>query len=428
MLLRARTILPITRPAIENGALRVKGGKVLEVGPWGELVPDGGEPTLDLGEVIVLPGLINAHCHLDYTGMAGQILPPKKFPDWIKALLALKGGWSYSEFARSWLDGANMLVRNGVTTVANIEAVPELVSEAWDTTPLRVFSFLEMTGVKSRRPPQNILQETTERMDSLPSGRNHVGLSPHAPYSTTPELIRLSARTARERGLRLETHVAESAEEFDMYAHRRGPLFDWLKGQRDMSDCGSGSPIRYLSSQGFLGPNLLAIHVNYLGEGDAELLGTAGTSVVHCPKSHQYFQHQEFPYNELKLHQVNVCLGTDSLASSMKTRGQAPELSMFGEMQTMARAFPSLSPRELVEMVTLNAARALGMQGQIGEIAPGACADLIVLPAGGSSAETYETVCWASGPVMASMVTGVWAIQPSAAVPTIRDGFDGVGR
>src|SRR5690606_19255911 len=103
--------------------------------------------------------LVNAHCHLDYTNMAGMIPAPKNFPDWIKAMLALKAHWSYSEYSQSWLNGAQMLLRTGTTTLADIEAVPELLPDVWNATPLRVVSLLELTNVKSRRPASEIICE-----------------------------------------------------------------------------------------------------------------------------------------------------------------------------------------------------------------------------------------------------------------------------
>ena len=103
------------------------------------------------GEVVLLPGLVNAHCHLDYTDMAGELPPPRTFTDWIPLITAAKTAWGYSDYARSWLRGAHMLLRNGTTTVADIEAMPDLLPELWDATPLRVFSFLEMTGIRARR-------------------------------------------------------------------------------------------------------------------------------------------------------------------------------------------------------------------------------------------------------------------------------------
>ena len=134
------------RPPIEDGAVSIAGNRILAVGRWADQ-PDRRE-VVDLGESILLPGLINAHCHLDYTHMAGHIPPPKSFTDWIKAMVALKSAWSYTEFAASWLSGAQMLLRTGVTTVADIEAVPELIPDLWSSTPLRVISFRELINLK----------------------------------------------------------------------------------------------------------------------------------------------------------------------------------------------------------------------------------------------------------------------------------------
>src|SRR5439155_12184725 len=235
-----------------------------------------------------------------------------------------------SDYAQSWLNGAKMLVRTGTTTVADIEAVPELLPEVWQTTPLRVFSFLEMTGITSRRQPRAILRETVARVAALGASRCRAALSPHAPYSTVPELLRLSAATARRRRWRLATHVAESAQEFDMFARGRGEMFDWLRrSQRDMSDCGLGSPVEHLARCGALSRNLLAVHVNYLGAQDAALLAKAKVSVVHCPRSHAYFGHDPFPRRRLAKAGVNLCLGTDSLATVYKIRRQTVELNLF---------------------------------------------------------------------------------------------------
>ena len=306
LLLRARGVLPIAGSPVRDGAVLVAGSDVLAVGRWKELKSFPHHTVVDLGDALIVPGLINAHCHLDYTDMAGQISPLKSFSDWIKAMLALKAHWTYSDYALSWLHGARMLLRNGVTTVADIEAVPELLPEVLTATPLRVCSFLELTGVRSRRPPAAIIADAAEKIDAL---RTWAGLSPHAPYSTTPELLRLAADLARQRRWPVATHVAESREEFEMLVSARGAMFDWLHGQRNMSDCGASSPVEHLHAQGLLGPNLLAIHVNYLAAGDAALLARTGTSVVHCPRSHAYFRHRSFPRARLMGAGVNVCSG-----------------------------------------------------------------------------------------------------------------------
>src|SRR5437016_7931416 len=138
-----------------------------------------------------MPGLVDAHCHLDYTDLAGEIAPTKGFTDWIKTLTAAKAGKIYADFAQSWVRGARMLLRTGTTTVADIEAVPELLPEVWQATPLRVISFLELTGVKSRRQPSAILRDAVETIEALPAHRCRARIAPHAPYSTAPELLRL---------------------------------------------------------------------------------------------------------------------------------------------------------------------------------------------------------------------------------------------
>src|SRR5438046_800299 len=130
MILRARIVLPISQPPIEDGAVVIDGPRIVSVARWSDVEVAAEQNVIDLGDVILLPGLINAHCHLDYTDMAGQISSPGVFSNWIKAIMALKAGWSYADFAQSWLRGAHMLLRTGTTTVADIEAVPELLPES----------------------------------------------------------------------------------------------------------------------------------------------------------------------------------------------------------------------------------------------------------------------------------------------------------
>src|SRR5580658_8155908 len=135
LILRARVVLPIASPPVENGAVLIFRDRVAVVGAWknfpAQLNSSGRAEIIDLGAAILLPGLVNAHCHLDYTGMAGLWPPPKKFTDWIPRMLAAKAEWSYSDYARSWVSGAKMLLHSGTTTVADIEAAPELLPDVW---------------------------------------------------------------------------------------------------------------------------------------------------------------------------------------------------------------------------------------------------------------------------------------------------------
>lgn len=408
MILRARIVAPIGCAPIENGAVVVSGNRIAAVGSWPEIQAHSAEPPVDLGAVILFPGLVNAHCHLDYTGMTG--LPaPRQFSDWIKSLLSLKAEASYTDYADAWLAGASMLARTGCTTVADIEAVPELLPEVWSSTPLRVASFLEMTGVKSRRAPEEILEEAAAKIESLDPRRGLAGLSPHALYSTTAPLLEAATRVAREKNWRVTMHVAESFEEFEMFAHGRGTMFDWLKSQRDMADCWRGTPLAQVERCGLLDENFLAVHANYLLPADIQALARSGASVAHCPRSHAYFQHQRFAFEELAAAGVNVCLGTDSLASVSPFRRQKPELNLLTEMREFAAAHPGAAPETIVEMATRNGARALGWQGRIGELLPGSQADLAAIPFGGEVAEWAAAVVHHSGDVMVSMIDGEWA-------------------
>jgi cytosine/adenosine deaminase-related metal-dependent hydrolase len=179
-----------------------------------------------------------------------------------------------------------------------------------------------------------------------------------------------------------------------------------------MSDCGLGSPVQHLERCGALSESLLVAHANYLGKQDAGLLAKRKVHVVHCPRCHFYFRHDPFPLRRLARAGVNVCLGTDSLASVYKPRRQSVELSLFEEMRALAKNEPSLSARKIVRMATLNGAQALGMAGQIGELCEGAFADLIALPFAGNTADIYDSILHHQGDVAASMIDGQWAIAP----------------
>ena len=412
MILRARFLLPVSGPPIENGAVIIEGGRVQALGSWPELAAVG-QPVLDLGASILMPGLVNAHCHLDYTDMAGELLPTRSFADWIKSINVLKSTRSTEDYGRSWLRGARMLLEHGVTTVADMEAVPEILPRVSGLTPLRVLSYLELIGIREENAAMRTLSATIDKLERDPRTPPLFGLSPHAPYSTTPELLRQALELAAGKRWRLTTHLAESSEEFDMYARRQGPLYDWLSSQRDMSDCGHGSPIQYLARHQALPDNLLAVHVNYLADGDAEILGGHQVRVVHCPRSHGYFQHTAFPVAALRANRVPLCLGTDSLATVLPSRSTNAELDLFAEMRVLCESQPKLSPEDIVHMATINGAGALGLEGKAGLIAPGAWADLIAIPCAGERSDLYEQVVHHEGPIAAGLIAGQFFRVPT---------------
>lgn len=395
LILRARCLLPMGAAPIDNGAVALEGGRIRWIGRWRDFEGGTGARMHDLGEVVLLPGLINAHCHLDYTGMAGQLPPPRHFPDWIKMILSLKAHWSYTDYAESWLKGAKMLLESGTTTVCDIEAFPELVPDVWGSTPLRVISFLEVTGLRDVRIAEEVLAKALDKLKDLPAdGRSRGALSPHALYSTYPQVMRRGAEEARHHGVLLSTHLAESEDEFAMFRSASGPMFEWLRTQRPTDDCGHASPVRLAHEYGALGPNCLVAHANYLAPGDAELLGLSKSSIAHCPRSHEYFGHAAFPFESLRQAGVNICLATDSLASTLKKGANLPQLSMWPEIRLFADKHPGVPPKEIIEMTTLNPAKAIGREGQSGRLLAEADADLITAGYTGPVKEgtIYETL------------------------------------
>jgi cytosine/adenosine deaminase-related metal-dependent hydrolase len=207
--------------------------------------------------------------------------------------------------------------------------------------------------------------------------------------------------------MRLTTHLAESREEFEMFMFRRGPMHDWLHNQRPDSDCGLGSPIQHAARHGLLGPDLLAVHVNYLWDDDARILGQHGVSVAHCPGSHAYFRHQRFPAEALAAAGVNLCLGTDSLASTRTQPGIRTQLSMFAEMAGLAAHDTTIDSAEILRRATVNGARALGLELEVGSLQPGLLADLCVIAARAADDDVHDAIVHHEGLASATWIGGV---------------------
>ena len=176
MLLRARIVVPISRPPIADGFVRVDGNCISEVGAWADV--KNKSEAVDLGEVILLPGLVNAHCHLDYTDFVGAIPTPRSFTDWINAIVDLKKDVDDAAHRESWLHGAAQCLHHGTTTLGNIETRPDLLPELWAATPLRVASFLELIVTRAQSDTAQAVADATNWIASHkpPSG----SLSPNS--------------------------------------------------------------------------------------------------------------------------------------------------------------------------------------------------------------------------------------------------------
>ena len=402
MILRARTVVPISHAPIEDGAVVVSGNTITAAGPFAEIrAAHSGEVT-DLGERVLLPGLVNAHCHLDYTMMRRAIQPRRSFTEWIGRINALKRSLGPDDYRAAIVRGFSELQRSGTTTVANIESFPELITDA-PASPLRTWWFLEMIDVRHQVPNEEVSSGMLAFFESAQAQRGGFGLSPHAPYTASGPLYEIVSEAAAKLDMPVMTHVAESREEWEMFRHARGELYDFmLRLGRWMQDCHHGhTPLRHLFHHTAFGPRWILAHMNELDDSDFTLLASIPRadrpSIVHCPGSHRYFRHAPFPLAKLLELRMNICLGTDSLASTHS-------LSMFDEMRILADSEPWLHPADLVAMATLNGARALNLNA--GKIEPGALADLIAIPHDGSFRNVHAAVIANREPVAWMMIDG----------------------
>jgi cytosine/adenosine deaminase-related metal-dependent hydrolase len=401
VLFRARHLLPITSPPIENGAIAIEGERIVAIGKWEDLRSLSTEVT-DLGETVLMPGLVNAHCHLDFTMMRRAISPQRSFTAWIRRINALKRSLSDDDYLEAIARGFGELRKWGTTTVANIESFPELLLRM-PPPPIRAWWFFEMIDVRHRETSEDTVAGALAFFTPREGWIGGFGLSPHAPYTASSSLFELAGKAAEEFRMPVTTHVAESREEWDMFRHGRGELHDFmLKLGRWMHDCQHGrTPLAHMATCAPMTDRWLLAHMNELDDSDFKWLASRPSatrpSVVHCPGSHRYFRHAPFPLARLLEAGVNLCLGTDSLAST-------DSLSLFDEMRQLSQRHPWLSPDEIVAMGTINGARALGLA--VGKLEAGALADVIALPFTGETNRIYEAILEYADPVTWIMVNG----------------------
>lgn len=349
------------RPAIEGGTLTIAGDRIVAVEPPGKARVD-----LDLGDVAVLPGLVNAHTHLDLGALRGR-LPPSRFTDWLRAVVAYRRSSTAAEWAPAIRAGIDESLRNGTTLVGDI-AFAGTSGPILTASPLRAVAFYELIGLKRSRAEQ-VLQEADRwlaRQHRTASYR--FGLSPHAPYTVSRYLMEEAVRRAQLVHLPLAVHFTETSEEGSLLLFRTGPLRAFLEelGAWDESDLFSSLTEPLLcAAEGRPG---LLIHGNGLSPP-----GFPGVSIVYCPRTHAYFGRPPHPFAELQAAGMNVALGTDSLASN-------PDLSILEEMRFLHRRRPEVDGEQIVRMGTVCGAQALGWEVQTGTLTPGKLADWIAVP------------------------------------------------
>jgi len=410
MIVRASIVVTMDGAPIPDGAVRVRGNRIVEVRKFSEIASANDE-LIDLGERVLLPGLINAHCHLDYTCLCGKIPRERSFTDWIRAINGQKAKLTPEDYLASINNGLTQAQQFGTTTIANLTAFPELVAQVQES--IRIWWFAELIDVRSRASvaenstalsrqvsdANEIVGLAVEKL-ALP---DHWGLAPHAPFTASASLYRRCEEVARRENILLTTHLAESHEEMEMFRDASGPLYQFMKEiGREMTDCGYDTPLaRFLGRLGDASlSGWIIAHLNELSESDFDLLRESQHkfSIAHCPRSRAYFRHMAFQLEKLQALGVNICLGTDSLASN-------DDLNLFAEMRAFQKEFPKVSPERILEMVTVNPARALLQEKTLGKIRPGFLADMIALPFT-KKADPYETILNFAGGTSWMMVEG----------------------
>jgi 5-methylthioadenosine/S-adenosylhomocysteine deaminase len=380
VILTARLLLPISSPPIVDGGLLIRDGAICAVGKASELIKDfTTEPHEDLGSVVLLPGLVNAHTHLELTGLHGRLPLGKSFTEWAIALLDLRADLDDAFFATSARLGATTLLRGGVTCVADITASGSSVASL-KAAGLRGIIFQEILGPHPEQAAERLdaAEKALRSLQLQASGTLlSVGLSPHAPHSLSEPLLLRCAELLQRLRLPATMHVAESPEEVTYIGLGLGPIATKLlpaAGRHAPSHrvCGE-SPVAFLDRAGLLSDRLLAVHGVHVGMSDLRLLRQRGVALAVCPRSNHYLMVGTAPLARCLAASLRVGLGTDSLASN-------ETLSLWDEMRFARRLYgETVTAQQLMAMATLGGAAALGMAGVIGSLTPGKRADLTAL-------------------------------------------------
>jgi cytosine/adenosine deaminase-related metal-dependent hydrolase len=335
--------------------------------------------VIDAGDCVVLPGLVNAHAHLELSGFC-QAPGPKSFADWLLKLVprsTLAMADVQAMVQRGIPAGVDQCLRFGVTSVGDISKQCMFSRPLLRDGPLRVVSYGEVQAMAQRR---GLLDErfatATDLTNESPWLR--IGVSPHAPYTVEPEGYARCLEFARREHRPIATHLAESPDEAAFLEHGTGPFRElWELGLNHWDDRVPkyvGGPIRFARDLGLLDHPTLLAHVNYCDESELDILANGEASVVYCPRTHKYFGHPPHRWRDMLARGINVAVGTDSCASS-------PNLNLVDELRLLHEIAPEIPVQALWEMATIRGAKAIGMASSVGSITPGKRADFTIFEA-----------------------------------------------
>jgi len=387
---RADWVLPISADPIPNSWVALDRGRIVALGRPND---GGGAGVVDLGRAAILPGLVNAHTHLELSYLRGSIAPTERFLDWIRAIMARR---------RELADPADPNVLEGVRAGirearATGTALVGDISNSLVTVPLLAEAampavvFYELIKFDDTDPVGRV-QRARQQLDALPAFADvRTSIAPHAPYSVAPLLFRAIRADLDRHPFNASTvHLAESAEEIRFLKTGDGPWRDLLQEigvwSSEWKPPGS-SPVAFLADAGFLDRRILVVHAVQCTASDISRLAAIGCTIVACPRSNRHVGVGSPPLEAFYRAGARVAFGTDSVAS-------AEDLNVFSEISEARRIAPAVPARQLLESATLGGARSLRFDGELGSIEPGKRAALlsVSLPPGAASAPGMDDV------------------------------------
>jgi aminodeoxyfutalosine deaminase len=389
----AAWVLPISEPPIRDGWVAVHRGRIAAIGrpaPSGKTAAD-----VDLGRVAVMPGLVNAHTHLELSYLRDEVPPAPAFVDWIRRVIEARRKRPDPQ-ALEIIDGVRRAIdestASGTAVVGDISNT--LVTfEPLTASELAGLVFYELIRFNVLDPDDFVARAAAQIAQLTPTEFVRASLAAHAPYSVAPLVFRALRRTVdRNPFLPCSVHLSESAEEVEFIESGAGPWREMLEalGAWDPKwQPPNVSPVQFLDNAGFLSSRVLAVHGVQMTAADLQLLAARGTTLVTCPRSNGHTGAGAPPISDFYASGVKVAVGTDSLAS-------APDLSVFAELATMRALAPRVPAGLLLESATRRGAEALGFDADYGTIEPGKRARLL----------TVE-IPWDAGDVEEYLVSGV---------------------
>ncbi|HVS81210.1 MAG TPA: amidohydrolase family protein [Pyrinomonadaceae bacterium] len=404
----ARWVLPIVSPAIEDGAVAIDDAKIVAVGLRGEIVSRfAGARISNFGQAAILPGLVNAHSHLELTVMRGFLENEERdFAAWLRKLALARMAMTDEDLLVSATCGAVEAASAGVTCFGDSSSSASQAMKALREVGLRGIVYQESFGPDPKLADENVarLREQIEELRGLENDLVRAGVSPHAPYTVSAPQLELISRLAIDEKLPVMMHAAESQAEELFMLEGRGVFAEGLKARGIEWQAPGISTVEYLARHGILETQPLLAHCINIDDSDLELIKRSGAGIAHCPKSNAKLGHGRAPFASFISHGINVGLGSDSVASNNTCdmleearfatllarldTGRSPRVSKGSALsydgETIGalpdgRANAPLTTNDALFAATLGGARALGLENQIGALAEGMQADLVAI-------------------------------------------------